>query len=206
MNEDQIEITIDGAPWSVVSDYKEYDAIHAVAGALLAGADDVRIRRGGDPRVEVDLSTLQALHLHGEAERDGVRFVASEGTAERLQECYDAGVLMPHKKPVSKPPDVDHDVDKRWAELRVTVGGDDYTDAVRERERMTGLPRDVEIVVDRVEARDGTVIPCGCGDYAVEVPERNVPESIDVVCPECGNHFGQGPAPDEPCPCNHDHE
>lgn len=185
MNGDQIEVLIDGEPWHVGSDFADYDAIHAVAGALLAGADDVRIRRGGDARVEVDLSALQALHLHGEAERDGVRFVASEGTSERLRECYESGVLMPHKT-VS----VDHDVDKRWAELRVTVGGDDYTDVVREKERMTGLPPDVEIVVDRVEAHDGTEIACGCGDYAVVVPERALPESIDVVCPECGNHFG----------------
>lgn len=48
-----------------------------------------------------------------------------------------------------------------------------------------------------------TKVPCGCGEYAVLVPDQ--PEAIDVVCPECGNHFGEGSAADEPCPCRHDH-
>lgn len=37
-----------------------------------------------------------------------------------------------------------------------------------------------------------TSIPCGCGDYAVEVPDGAAPEGLDAVCPECGNHFGYG--------------
>lgn len=53
---------------------------------------------------------------------------------------------------------------------------------------------------------DTVFAPCGCGDYQVAFPSGDVPESFDVVCPECGNHFGQGPAPDEACPCAHDHD
>jgi hypothetical protein len=53
---------------------------------------------------------------------------------------------------------------------------------------------------------DATVtIPCGCGDYTVHVKADNPPESLDVVCPECGNHFGYGDAADKPCPCDHAH-
>lgn len=93
----------------------------------------------------------------------------------------------------------DHDVDDRYARLRVTVDGVSNRDVVREKERFVGLPDNVEVIVDAVEAVDGTKIPCGCGDYSVEVPERNAPEAIDVVCPECGNHFGHDkPAEDEP--------
>jgi len=41
-------------------------------------------------------------------------------------------------------------------------------------------------------------VPCGCGDYRVHVPVRHATPSIDVVCPECGNHFGQDePSEDE---------
>lgn len=93
-------------------------------------------------------------------------------------------------------PDVDHDVDDRFARIRATVGGDEYTDVVREKEKMPDLPPDVDVYVDRVEAVDGTTIPCGCGEYAVEVPERALPVTIDVECPECGNHFGHGSAAD----------
>lgn len=35
-------------------------------------------------------------------------------------------------------------------------------------------------------------IHCGCGEYAVYAPDGTV--DIDVICPECGNHFGQGTA------------
>jgi len=35
-------------------------------------------------------------------------------------------------------------------------------------------------------------IPCGCGDYEVHAPTGTL--DIDVICPECGNHFGQGTA------------
>lgn len=47
---------------------------------------------------------------------------------------------------------------------------------------------------------------CGCGDFAVSVPRDVHLPAIDVVCPECGNHFGHGAAADEPCPCRHDHD
>jgi len=39
---------------------------------------------------------------------------------------------------------------------------------------------------------DTVFAPCGCGDYRVGFPSGEVPDSFDVVCPECGNHFGQG--------------
>jgi len=94
-------------------------------------------------------------------------------------------------------PDVDHDVDDRFARIRATVGGDEYTDVVREKEKMPDLPPDVDVYVDRVEAVDGTTIACGCGEYAVEVPERALPVTIDVECPVCGNHFGHGRTADE---------
>jgi hypothetical protein len=31
---------------------------------------------------------------------------------------------------------------------------------------------------------------CACGDYEVQVSDGEV--DMDVICPECGNHFGQG--------------
>lgn len=46
-----------------------------------------------------------------------------------------------------------------------------------------------DTIVER-SAEDTTRIPCGCGDYHVDVPAGTQPEAIDVVCPECGNHFG----------------
>lgn len=40
------EVTIDDdRSWHVTSEFAEYDATHAVAGALLAGADDVTVTR-----------------------------------------------------------------------------------------------------------------------------------------------------------------
>jgi len=39
------EVTIDGKTWYSVSPHSEYDAIHCVAGAILAGADEVTIER-----------------------------------------------------------------------------------------------------------------------------------------------------------------
>ncbi|UIO98912.1 hypothetical protein Hbl1158_10235 [Halobaculum sp. CBA1158] len=44
-----IELHIDGSGWRSNSEYAEYDAAHAVAGALLGGADEVLVER-----VEVD--------------------------------------------------------------------------------------------------------------------------------------------------------
>ena len=54
------------------------------------------------------------------------------------------------------------------------------------------------------DPHDLVVVACGCGDYSVKVP--STPEAIDVVCPECDNHFGHGEAPGEACPCRHDHD
>jgi len=70
----------------------------------------------------------------------------------------------------------------------------------------------IDVRVDEIPDRvadaigdDFVRVGCGCGEYDVAF-EGEVPDSFDVVCPECGNHFGQGPAPDEPCPCDHDHD
>lgn len=43
----------------------------------------------------------------------------------------------------------------------------------------------------------GAAVVCGCGEYAVEFPQGNQPEALDVVCPECGNHFGFDGAADD---------
>lgn len=45
---------------------------------------------------------------------------------------------------------------------------------------------------DGGRAPETTTMTCGCGDYEVRWPEGSQPPSIDVVCPECGNHFGHG--------------
>lgn len=43
------EVCIDGKPWYSLSPHSEYDAIHCIAGAILAGADEVMIeKRGGN--------------------------------------------------------------------------------------------------------------------------------------------------------------
>ena len=49
-------------------------------------------------------------------------------------------------------------------------------------------------VIDRASA---TIITCGCGDYDVAVTEYDRIVELDVLCPECNNHFGFGPAPDD---------
>lgn len=54
--------------------------------------------------------------------------------------------------------------------------------------------------------RELTTAHCGCGEYAVHWPTGQQPPEIDVVCPECRNHFGHGTPPDEPCPCRHEHD
>lgn len=42
---EQITVTVDGMDWTTSGEFREYDAIHATAGALLAGADHVDIQR-----------------------------------------------------------------------------------------------------------------------------------------------------------------
>ena len=45
----QYEVRINGErSWHTDSEFSEYDAAHAVAGALLAGADKVTVTRGED--------------------------------------------------------------------------------------------------------------------------------------------------------------
>lgn len=43
MSDPKFKVTIDGETWAVVSEQSEYDIIHAVAGAVLAGADRIEI-------------------------------------------------------------------------------------------------------------------------------------------------------------------
>lgn len=45
-DEPQFEVTVNGdRSWSTASEFGEYDATHAVAGALLAGAESVTVER-----------------------------------------------------------------------------------------------------------------------------------------------------------------
>jgi len=48
-DDDSLTVTIDGKEWTPANDdTTEYDAIHAVAGAVLAGAENVEVTRGND--------------------------------------------------------------------------------------------------------------------------------------------------------------
>lgn len=47
--------------------------------------------------------------------------------------------------------------------------------------------------------RELTTAHCGCGEYVVHWPKGQQPPAIDVVCPECRNHFGHGEIP-----CRHE--
>jgi len=53
---------------------------------------------------------------------------------------------------------------------------------------------------DTDETREFVSIPCGCGDFAVSHERGKSPGTIDVVCPECGNHFGYGEDAPNPVP------
>lgn len=33
-------------------------------------------------------------------------------------------------------------------------------------------------------------IMCGCGDFGVTVTDYYAIQALDVLCPECDNHFG----------------
>lgn len=93
------------------------------------------------------------------------------------------------------------DDEKEWADFPEDAPGDYDVDDLEEfREAFESTTAD-----RGSDEGDRTAIPCGCGDYKVQVPTGATPNAIDVVCPECDNHFGHGEAPDEPCPCRHDH-
>lgn len=52
-----IHVRVDGELWEPTNDKTaEYDAIHAVAGAVLAGATEVQVIRQVDRRAESDTS------------------------------------------------------------------------------------------------------------------------------------------------------
>jgi hypothetical protein len=78
-----------------------------------------------------------------------------------------------------------------WHTLRVPPEAYDAAKAQKEdNDRTWG-----EQVVRSNDSREQTRIPCGCGSYTV-IYEGDQPESIDVVCPDCGNHFGYGDTAD----------
>lgn len=33
-------------------------------------------------------------------------------------------------------------------------------------------------------------VRCGCGEYSIDIDSREHVRSIDIICPECKNHFG----------------
>ena len=33
-------------------------------------------------------------------------------------------------------------------------------------------------------------VHCGCGEYRIVISSTKVVKELDVICPECGNHFG----------------
>lgn len=51
------KVTVDGKSWKATSSNSEYDAVHAAAGAILAGADRVRIEQ-----IEQDDGELAKAH------------------------------------------------------------------------------------------------------------------------------------------------
>jgi len=61
-----------------------------------------------------------------------------------------------------------------------------------------------DVIARLLRIGEPTEVPCGCGEYAAMVPSQ--PLSLDVVCPECENHFGFGTEKGEDCPCQHDHD
>lgn len=78
-----------------------------------------------------------------------------------------------------------------WHTLRVPPEAYDAAKAQKvDNDRTWG-----EQVVRSNDSREQTRIPCGCGSYTV-IYEGDQPESIDVVCPDCGNHFGYGDSAD----------
>jgi hypothetical protein len=49
-----------------------------------------------------------------------------------------------------------------------------------------------------MSAQELTPIPCGCGEYSIEVSDTSNIVEFDAICPECGNHFGWGEPAEEP--------
>lgn len=50
---------------------------------------------------------------------------------------------------------------------------------------------------ETVTEQPRTDIPCGCGDYEIHIDEIEHIRELDVICPECKNHFGFGMPEDE---------
>lgn len=71
------EVEVDGEPWHVGSDAAAYDATHAVAGALLGGADRVVVEREDTTR------TLRPAEAHPDVAEHVVEAIrANEDKAE----------------------------------------------------------------------------------------------------------------------------
>ena len=71
MTDERFEVDIDGASWHVSSESAEYDAIHAVAGAVLAGAENVGVT---------------ALNGDIETEPDGIQCVLCDETSATIED------------------------------------------------------------------------------------------------------------------------
>lgn len=37
---------------------------------------------------------------------------------------------------------------------------------------------------------EDATVQCGCGDYEVTIDSREHVRAVDIICPECKNHFG----------------
>ena len=161
--------------------------------------------------VEVDLTDLKTLSQGRPVDKGSVTVTPSEGTVERLQ---DAARCFEHSDdfPVDLMPNVAawslrrHPVEPiaEWVEDNRDVFDTPGTLTPEGVDSVAGMIADAIAAYGEDEVLYGddpetVFVPCGCGDYRVGFPSGEVPDSFDVVCPECGNHFGYDePDPDEP--------
>jgi len=179
---------------------------HPVLGATVAG----RMVDRGDVRI-TDVAECSDDHLvvclrprecrvepidvpYSDLPDDVVRVETLEGDAARV-------LAKAAQDPDVTDDDV-HDVARALATVVYTAAPDRYADDVPEPEAAPQAAFDALLERADVDVDDfpagPTVVPCGCGDYRVEFPS-DVPDTFDVVCPECGNHFGHDkPAEHEP--------
>lgn len=43
---------------------------------------------------------------------------------------------------------------------------------------------------DDLSERNRQTVTCGCGNYEIHISETKHIRSLDIICPECKNHFG----------------
>jgi hypothetical protein len=70
----------------------------------------------------------------------------------------------------------DYDIDKRFAELRIDVLGQRFTDSVRVNEQLPELPDGITVYVEHIDAIDLKQQAKGANKYP----------SVEGECPECG--------------------